>query len=573
MSMTPTTEEAKTKGQEPMSTRAHGAVGAGKSFQERVVGNFRRVCNEVGDPTNLAERRDRFGEEAMEIFQSLDGTHEAARQIVDYVFGREKGQPRKEIGQGLVTLAALATHAGHDLMTCGEEELARLWQPEVIEKIRRKRAARHGRGPLPGVDAALAAPRADSAERTAGEAIISEDALRPIVAQFFHGRMRAVLGKDKCLPFEDETADWWDDADCVIGALAEEGALSRSPAPSSPGVPDSVRALSEAAWKQADTITERLMTLHWRPNRSQIEDARNTIRKLCKVLTLSHPAGQSDDDAERCIACDKTLKAGERVLSDAEGGTIHTACCGPEREGYTKGNGEPLGPNDPIPQGYVYEPERPAGQSTGQGPSQRILKPNTREEWLSKAEKHHREDMNLGVLHEELPDLIAALAAPDSTRTGQVETEEAWEALQQIKNTGRATRLRTNSEQDWKNAVVRMEREAEAALAARPAAPEAQGAETFETIAQWGEDTFGPIKPERVISRTKEEMAELEADPSDPVEVADMVICLMRFPGVVEAIQGKMTVNRKRRWRLMGDGTGYHIKDAPPASSGQESAR
>lgn len=26
-----------------------------------------------------------------------------------------------------------------------------------------------------------------------------------------------------------------------------------------------------------------------------------------------------------------------------------------------------------------------------------------------------------------------------------------------------------------------------------------------------------------------------------------------------------MSVNRGRRWRLMGDGTGYHIKAEPPA--------
>ncbi|MGA4550628.1 DUF3850 domain-containing protein [Methylorubrum aminovorans] len=86
--------------------------------------------------------------------------------------------------------------------------------------------------------------------------------------------------------------------------------------------------------------------------------------------------GQSEDDVERCIACDKPLKAGELVLPDAEGGTIHTACCGPERESYTGADGGPLGPNDPIPQGYVYEPGPsrpvvvcngdPAGQSAGQ---------------------------------------------------------------------------------------------------------------------------------------------------------------------------------------------------------------
>ncbi|CAO4164802.1 hypothetical protein [Methylorubrum extorquens] len=103
-------------------------------------------------------------------------------------------------------------------------------------------------------------------------------------------------------------------------------------------------------------------------------------------------------------------------------------------------------------------------------------------------------------------------------------------------------------------------------LAARSAAPEAQGAETFETIAKWCEDTFGPIEPARIVSRAAEEMEERKADPTRVEEAADVAICLARYPGLRETIERKMGVNRKRRWRLMGDGTGYHIKDAAPQS-------
>ena len=58
---------------------------------------------------------------------------------------------------------------------------------------------------------------------------------------------------------------------------------------------------------------------------------------------------------ERCIACGVPLVPGETVLSDAEGGIIHTACCGPEREAYTGADGEPLKPGQPIPRGRPYE--------------------------------------------------------------------------------------------------------------------------------------------------------------------------------------------------------------------------
>lgn len=52
---------------------------------------------------------------------------------------------------------------------------------------------------------------------------------------------------------------------------------------------------------------------------------------------------------ESCIACDVPLIDGELVYSDASGGFIHAACCGPEREGYTNADGEPLKDGEPTP--------------------------------------------------------------------------------------------------------------------------------------------------------------------------------------------------------------------------------
>lgn len=99
--------------------------------------------------------------------------------------------------------------------------------------------------------------------------------------------------------------------------------------------------------------------------------------------------GQSEDDVERCIACDKPLKAGELVLPDAEGGTIHTACCGPERESYTGADGGPLAPNDPIPQGYVYEGEQPTGQSAGPDSLRALSEAARQGEWKLEELKNH----------------------------------------------------------------------------------------------------------------------------------------------------------------------------------------
>ena len=63
------------------------------------------------------------------------------------------------------------------------------------------------------------------------------------------------------------------------------------------------------------------------------------------------PAAPSEthDDEDRCIACDKPFKPGDRVLNDVSGGSIHIECCGPDRESY-------VGPGDPLPKGYVWQP-------------------------------------------------------------------------------------------------------------------------------------------------------------------------------------------------------------------------
>jgi hypothetical protein len=91
--------------------------------------------------------------------------------------------------------------------------------------------------------------------------------------------------------------------------------------------------------------------------------------------------------------------------------------------------------------------------------------------------------------------------------------------------------------------------------------------ETLESISAWCDETFGPASPLRMAARANEEMAELidKASRAETysdevlVEAADVLICLARFPGLWEAVERKMAINRGRAWRLTGEGTGYHI--------------
>jgi hypothetical protein len=97
--------------------------------------------------------------------------------------------------------------------------------------------------------------------------------------------------------------------------------------------------------------------------------------------------------------------------------------------------------------------------------------------------------------------------------------------------------------------------------------------ESQRSIIQWADNTFGrSTSPIRQAGRAVEEMLEFialyEDFSDDPtyekiqalqMEGADVVIVLYRFIG--DAIDRKMAINRKRKWRSDGTGHGYHIKD------------
>jgi len=125
-------------------------TGSVASYQERVAAAHPALFHD--DPTDLAERLARHKEEDNELCQSLGMSREEAHRLVDYTWDRPVGEPAKEIGSTLLTLASLCVVAGYDMAECGEADLEKLQRPETIARIRAKRATRHGRGPLPGLD-------------------------------------------------------------------------------------------------------------------------------------------------------------------------------------------------------------------------------------------------------------------------------------------------------------------------------------------------------------------------------------------------------------------------------------
>lgn len=66
---------------------------------------------------------------------------------------------------------------------------------------------------------------------------------------------------------------------------------------------------------------------------------------------------------DRCFICAEPLKEGDIVLPDYDGGTGHRACFGEQREGFCNlETGEPLAPDEPLPEGYAYQPDPKAAE-------------------------------------------------------------------------------------------------------------------------------------------------------------------------------------------------------------------
>ena len=116
------------------------------SFQSRVQ-PWMMECFGPEIAADKEERNHRFLEEALELVQSCGCSASGAHQLVDYVYGRDAGEPFQESGGVMVTHAALCLANGLDMHADGETELARIWTK--VEQIRAKQAGKPKHSPLP----------------------------------------------------------------------------------------------------------------------------------------------------------------------------------------------------------------------------------------------------------------------------------------------------------------------------------------------------------------------------------------------------------------------------------------
>lgn len=121
-------------------------------FQARVA-PWMQECFGPEISADKLERGDRHLEEVLELLQSGGYPKTRVAALVEYVWSRPEGEPEQEVGGVMVTLAAYCLAHGLDMHEAGEKELARILQPEIIEKIRAKQAAKARDiplSPLPG---------------------------------------------------------------------------------------------------------------------------------------------------------------------------------------------------------------------------------------------------------------------------------------------------------------------------------------------------------------------------------------------------------------------------------------
>lgn len=96
-----------------------------------------------------------------------------------------------------------------------------------------------------------------------------------------------------------------------------------------------------------------------------IEDALEQAKKFTVWETIGIVAKnvkEPEDTDDACVACDEKFVAGDLVYDDIEnGGSMHAACVGTDRESFANADGTPLAEGDPIPKPYRWAPD----QSTG----------------------------------------------------------------------------------------------------------------------------------------------------------------------------------------------------------------
>lgn len=269
---------------QPAPTDAGQAQALTDGFQARVQ-PWMMACFGAEISADKVERNHRFFEESAELVQACGMTAGEAHQLVDYVYGRDIGEPSQEVGGVMVTLAALCLAQGMDMHQCGETELARIWTK--VEQIRAKQAAKPKHSPLPAAPAQSAAP----------------DERKPEPFMF------AIMGPDGKAHFDEQCVDPTEEAlYLLVNGLNDspDAGYSIVPVYTAPPAPAAPPEAANATW-DASTLVTRLYNEH--PTYSLAVEAGAQIQELRQRL-----AAQPEQQA---VAAQEVLKYREQGRAEA----------------------------------------------------------------------------------------------------------------------------------------------------------------------------------------------------------------------------------------------------------------
>ncbi len=122
-----------------MEDLTKAAVEKGERLQD-MMGKW--VVDNLGEAVflNVSERALRVVEETIELAQSLGVQAETIHRTMLKVYSKPHGSPFQEMGGVMTTLLALGASTGMSLAEATGKEIARIHQPEVIERIKRRNA-------------------------------------------------------------------------------------------------------------------------------------------------------------------------------------------------------------------------------------------------------------------------------------------------------------------------------------------------------------------------------------------------------------------------------------------------
>lgn len=93
-------------------------------------------------PVDVKTRAARFLEEALEAAQAAGLHRDDAILVMAQVYANPPGELAQELGGSMTTLCALAAAAGLDLQNVSHSEITRMETPEIIDRVRRRQAAK-----------------------------------------------------------------------------------------------------------------------------------------------------------------------------------------------------------------------------------------------------------------------------------------------------------------------------------------------------------------------------------------------------------------------------------------------